>query len=200
MELMARFILGVDEVGRGALAGPVCSVCLALPVGCVPPQGINDSKKLSKKERERLAALLMNEYTYAIGFVSPQNIDKINILQATLWSMKLAVERLQIDRSHVEMVIIDGNQKPSLSYPTQTLVKGDQQEPSIMMASIIAKVIRDNYMQRMMYYYPQYDFGKHVGYPTKKHKEELISFGYSPLHRLSFKIKSPSSSLSVKQH
>ncbi|WDI36950.1 ribonuclease HII [Entomospira culicis] len=186
---MAKYIIGVDEVGRGALAGPVCSVAVAIKVNEIIPFKINDSKKLSKKRIETLAPLIMQRYRYGIGFVSPQTIDKINILQATLLSMQLAVKRLQINHYDSINILVDGNKLPSFDHPAQCIVKGDQQEESIMLASILAKYIRDSYMQRMHHFYSMYNFTQHVGYPTTAHKDAIKKHGYSPIHRLSFQLK-----------
>ncbi|NIZ40169.1 ribonuclease HII [Entomospira entomophila] len=182
------FTIGIDEVGRGSLAGPVCAVAVAITDNHdVPLPSLNDSKKLSAKKREMLATTIMDNFSYGIGWVSPRTIDSINILKATMQAMVLAVERLPTHvKSHIEEIRIDGNQAPKLLYPTKTIIKGDQVEESIMMASIVAKVIRDKYMSAISFFYPEYHFEQHSGYPTQLHREKILEYGKSPIHRISF--------------
>lgn len=191
MAIMAKkFICGIDEVGRGALAGPLCVVALAMPVHSIPPIGINDSKKLSAKKRLKLTKFIIKHYNYGISWVFPETIDRINVLQATLLAMRQAVDRLPHEvTSKVLELLIDGNSEPKISYPSRLIVRGDQSEPSIMMASIVAKVARDHYMQTISSFYPLYEFHRHVGYPTLFHRQAIIKYGYTPIHRLSFRCK-----------
>ncbi|NIZ47322.1 ribonuclease HII [Entomospira nematocerorum] len=182
------FTVGIDEVGRGSLAGPVCAVAVAMKSNhdiLIP--GLNDSKKLSSKKRTILADIIMKNFYYGVGWISPQTIDSINILEATLRAMTLAINRLPHHiTSQIEEILIDGNRSPNVIYPTKTIIKGDQVEESIMMASIVAKVIRDKYMQRISLFYPEYHFEKHSGYPTRLHREKIMQYGKSPIHRISF--------------
>lgn len=175
-------IAGVDEVGRGALAGPV--VAGAVILKDFPIQGIMDSKKLTASKRERLAKDIRREaLAYAIGQASAKEIDTYNILNATLLAMKRAVQNLAIIP---DQVLIDGNCSPILPYPTQTIIRGDQLSPVISAASIFAKVCRDRLMQDLHQHYPQYGFAQHKGYGTAQHQAALWQYGCTPLHRFSF--------------
>lgn len=184
MECLARYIAGIDEVGRGPLAGPVVTAAVILDPNR-PILGLADSKKLTEKRREILADIIKQDaLAWAIGRAEPEEIDQLNILQATLLAMKRAVERLSLVPSHA---LVDGNQAPNLTCPVTTIIKGDQTEPAIAAASIIAKVYRDKEMILMEEYFPGYGFAKHKGYPTKKHQDALMKLGVSEIHRRSFK-------------
>lgn len=176
-------ICGVDEAGRGPLAGPVFAAAVILPEGHII-EGVNDSKKLSEKKREMLFDKIIEECVcYSIGTASEKEIDEINILQATYLAMKRAVEGLEIKPDYV---LIDGNRMPPLDIPAETIVKGDGKSASIAAASIIAKVSRDRYMLELAEKYPQYEFEKHKGYGTKLHYEKIAEHGISDIHRKSF--------------
>ena len=183
-EYSTGYIAGIDEVGRGPLAGPVVTAAVILDPNR-PILGLADSKKLTEKSREILAATIKQDaLAWAIGRAEPEEIDQLNILQATLLAMKRAVESLSIVPSHA---LVDGNQAPNLMCPVTTIIKGDQTEPAIAAASIIAKVSRDKEMILMEEYFPGYGFAKHKGYPTKMHQDALIKLGVSEIHRRSFK-------------
>lgn len=174
---------GVDEAGRGPLAGDVYAAAVILPEGIVI-EGLNDSKKLSGKKRELLYdEIIEKAAAYSVGTASVEEIDSINILQATFLAMKRAVNGLG-DREFT--VLVDGNAVPPLGCEVKTLVKGDGISASIAAASIIAKVERDRYMKRLSEEYPQYMFEKHKGYGTKLHYELINKYGVSPVHRKSF--------------
>ena len=178
------YIAGVDEVGRGPLAGPVVTAAVILDPNR-PILGLADSKKLTEKHRETLAAIIkQHALAWAIGRAEPEEIDQLNILQATLLAMKRAVEALGIEPSHA---LVDGNQAPKLMCSVTTIIKGDQKEPAIAAASIIAKVSRDKEMVLMEESFPGYGFAKHKGYPTKMHQDALMKLGVSEIHRRSFK-------------
>jgi ribonuclease HII len=175
---------GVDEAGRGPLAGPVVAAACILPEGyqlC----GLNDSKKLSEKKRESLYEALMNDsrVSYGIAFVDIDQIDEMNILQATLYAMKKAVENLPTAPS---CLLVDGNQLPDIDITAYPIVKGDSLVLSIAAASILAKVTRDRHMKEMDAQFPEYGFLSHKGYGTKQHVDALKAFGPSPIHRKSF--------------
>lgn len=177
-------VAGVDEVGRGPLAGPVVTAAVILDPN-KPIVGLNDSKKLTEKRREQLEPIIkQNALSWSLGRAEPKEIDQINILQATLLAMKRAVEGLSIQPHHA---LVDGNQAPALTCPVTTIIKGDQSEPAIAAASILAKVARDREMLAMDELYPGYNFAKHKGYPTKLHQQALMELGPSAIHRLSFK-------------
>lgn len=178
-----KFIAGVDEVGRGPLAGPVVSAAVIFDE-LVYIEGINDSKKLTEKEREYLFPLIIQKAaSYAVAAVSHGQIDKINILQASLQAMSMAVKRLKISP---DLILIDGNKTFKSSIPAIAIVKGDSKSFSIAAASIIAKVVRDRMMKRLSEYYPQYLWAKNKGYPTKDHIQAIKMYGICPLHRKSF--------------
>jgi len=177
-------IAGIDEAGRGPLAGPVVSAAVILPATFQDPD-ITDSKKLSPKKRERLFDKIYDRaISVGIGIVDPVEIDRINILQASLLAMAMAVENLIPQPDHL---LIDGNFPIPSELPQQSIIKGDALSISIAAASIVAKVSRDRLMQCYHEYYPQFDFPKHKGYPTKAHKEAIREFGFCPIHRRSFK-------------
>ncbi len=179
-----KLIAGIDEAGRGPLAGPVVSAAVILATTFHDPE-ITDSKKLSPKKRERLFNKIYNRaVAVGIGIVDPVEIDRINILQASLLSMAMAVENLDPQPDHL---LIDGTFPISSELSQQPITKGDALSISIAAASIVAKVSRDRLMQNYHHYYPQFDFPKHKGYPTRAHKEAIREFGFSPIHRRSFK-------------
>lgn len=175
-------IVGVDEAGRGPLVGSVVAGAVILPNDFDLP-GLTDSKKLSEKKRETLYALIIQQCQWAVGGSSPQEIDEINILQATMLAMKRAVENLNIK---YDQVLVDGNRCPELEN-CQSIIKGDLTEPVISAASIIAKVTRDRQMVALDEQYPEYGFAKHKGYGTKVHLQALAEFGAIKYqHRYSF--------------
>lgn len=178
-------LAGIDEAGRGPLAGPVVAAACVLPKGILIC-GIDDSKKLTAVERDALFAALVNTdgVDYAIGIVSSQEIDRINILQATFEAMRIALAGLKVIADYL---LIDGNQLiPKVLTPSKAIIKGDESSQSIAAASILAKKTRDDLMEGYHKLWPEYGFFQHKGYPTKKHLEALVSFGPCPIHRLSF--------------
>jgi len=178
-----QFVCGVDEAGRGPLAGPVCAAAVILPEGHII-EGVNDSKKLSEKKREALFDVIKEEaLSYSIAFASEKEIDEMNILQATYLAMRRAVEGLSVPADYA---MIDGNRIPPLNIPTEYVIKGDAKSMSIAAASILAKVTRDRYMLELADKFPQYQFEKHKGYGTKLHYEMLDAYGPSPIHRQTF--------------
>lgn len=179
-----EYICGVDEAGRGPLAGPVFAAAVILPKGCVI-EGVNDSKKLSEKKRDELFDKIKQEaLCYSIASVDEKVIDEINILNATFLAMEKAVKGLEIKADYA---LIDGNRAPkNLDISVETVVKGDARSASIAAASILAKVSRDRYMLELAEKYPQYCFEKHKGYGTKLHYEMLDEYGPSDIHRQSF--------------
>ena len=179
-----EIICGIDEAGRGPLAGPVCAACVVLPKGEVI-EGVNDSKKLSEKKREALYDVIKEQaLDYSIAFASEKEIDEINILQATFLAMRRAFEGLT--KVKPDIALIDGNGKPGLGITERTVVKGDAKSANISAASILAKVTRDRYMLEMAEKYPQYQFEKHKGYGTKLHYEMIEKYGICEIHRKSF--------------
>ncbi len=182
--LESRLEAGVDEVGRGCLAGPVVAAAVILPPRCAI-EGLHDSKKLSPRQRERLAEAIKSEaLAYAIGEVAPREIDAINILNATFRAMTMAIKHLSIEP---EYLLIDGNRfRSELQIPYETLVGGDDRVASIAAASILAKTYRDALMCRLAEEYPQYDWHHNMGYGTRKHIEAIHKWGTTPYHRLSF--------------
>ncbi len=185
-ELKARgysLICGIDEAGRGPLAGPVFAAAVILPEG-LEDLGINDSKKLSEKKRDLLFEQIKEKaVAWSVASASEREIDEINILNATFLAMKRAVEGLSL---RPEIALVDGNRKPGTGIEELTLVKGDAKSISIAAASILAKVSRDRYLLELDRQYPQYQFAKHKGYPTKLHYEMIKAHGVSPIHRRSF--------------
>lgn len=176
-------ICGVDEAGRGPLAGDVYAAAVILPENC-DIKGLDDSKKLSEKRRNALFAEIQKKaVAFCIATASVAEIEKYNILQASLLAMKRAVAGLQIKPDYV---LIDGNQLPKLEIPMECLVKGDATSASIAAASVLAKVARDTYMTEQAKLYPQYSFEKHKGYGTAEHRKLLLQNGACPIHRLSF--------------
>lgn len=178
-----KSVCGVDEAGRGPLAGPVFAAAVILPENCVI-EGLNDSKKLSEKKREALFDVIKEKaISWSVASVDEKVIDEINILQATYLAMKNAVEGLDVPADYA---LIDGNRMPPIEINGETVVKGDAKSMSIAAASILAKVSRDRFMLELDKEYPQYQFAKHKGYGTKLHYERLTEHGVSPCHRMSF--------------
>ena len=178
-----RCICGVDEAGRGPLAGPVCAAAVILPPNLQIP-GLDDSKKLSDKRRRELFPVIKQEaIAYAIAFADHTEIDEINILQATYLAMQRALDQLHV---RPEMALIDGNRAKDFGLPVQTVVHGDSLSASIAAASILAKVTRDDYMLQMAQVYPHYGFEIHKGYGTKAHYTALDAHGACEIHRMSF--------------
>ena len=176
-----KLIAGVDEVGRGCIAGPVIASVVIL-INHVP--GLRDSKKLTTLQRNKLSTLIMQNSYFSFGTASVQEIDEINILQASLLAMKRAILNLSVKP---EKVLIDGVHKPDLDLDTQTIIGGDSLVDEISAASIIAKVYRDNLMIEIDKKYPEYGFSKHKGYGTKEHKQAILNYGSTPIHRVTFK-------------
>lgn len=178
-----KLICGIDEAGRGPLAGPVCAAAVILPEHAEIP-GLNDSKKLSDKKRRELMPLIKEQaLAYGIAFASEAEIDEINILQATFLAMKRALELLNIQP---DLVLVDGNRDPNLGLTTETVVHGDSLSANIAAASVLAKVTRDDLMIELAEKYPQYGFEVHKGYGTKVHYQALEQFGPCEIHRQSF--------------
>lgn len=178
-----NLICGVDEAGRGPLAGPVCAAAVIMPEGLII-EGVNDSKKLTAKKREKLFDIIKNEAVcYSVAFASASEIDEINILNATHLAMNRAVEGLE---KAPEVVLVDGNSLPKWYYNSEAIVKGDAVCHSIACASILAKVSRDRLMLLEAEKYPQYSFEKHKGYGTKVHVQALKEYGPCPIHRKTF--------------
>ncbi len=177
-------ICGVDEAGRGPLAGPVCAAAVILPEDTVI-EGLDDSKKLSEKKRERLYdEIIERAVAYCVAYGTLEEIESVNILEATFIAMNRAIDGLKVKP---DFAIIDGNRVPKgIKIPCATLVKGDSKSMSVAAASILAKVTRDRLMLTYDEKYPQYNFKKHKGYGTKEHTELLKQYGPSPIHRLSF--------------
>lgn len=176
-------ICGVDEAGRGPLAGPVYAAAVILPRDLEIP-GLTDSKKLSDKKRRELFPIIQEQaVAFGIGVASEKEIDEINILQATFLAMKRALEKLSV---RPDLALIDGNRETDFGVPAKTVVKGDSLSASIAAASILANVSRDDYMMELAQKYPQYGFDIHKGYGTKAHYQALREFGPSEVHRMTF--------------
>ena len=176
-------LCGVDEAGRGPLAGPVCAAAVMLPRGHVI-EGLNDSKKLTEKRREELYDVIRSEsVSYGIAFASVEEIETLNILGATFLAMNRALKQLS---PAPELALIDGNRTKGIEVPARCVVKGDSKCADIAAASVLAKVTRDRYMLEMAEKYPQYHFEQHKGYGTTLHYAALREFGPSPIHRMSF--------------
>ena len=176
-------ICGVDEAGRGPLAGPVYAAAVILPRGLVI-EGLNDSKKLTEKRREALYDVIVEQaVAYGIGSADEKEIDEINILQATFLAMRRAIARLSV---RPDLALIDGNRDSDFGVPAETVVGGDGKSANIAAASILAKVTRDRVMLEYAEQYPQYGFDVHKGYGTKRHYEALREYGPCPIHRQSF--------------
>lgn len=178
-----EYVCGVDEAGRGPLAGPVCAAAVILPKGMII-EGVNDSKKLTEKKREALFDVICDSaLSYSIVFAEVEEIEEVNILRATMNAMKRAVENLDIK---ADFAYIDGNTMPPIGINGECIVKGDAKSMSVACASILAKVSRDRLMLKYAEEYPQYAFEKHKGYGTKVHTEAIREYGPCPIHRPSF--------------
>ena len=178
-----KVICGVDEAGRGPLAGPVCAAAVILPEHLEIP-GLTDSKKLTDKKRRELFPIIKEQaIAYGIGLASEKEIDEINILQATFLAMERALGELSV-KPH--LALIDGNREKDFGIPVKTIVKGDSLSMNIAAASILAKVTRDDLMMEMAQTYPEYGFDVHKGYGTKAHYAALTQHGPSPIHRMTF--------------
>ena len=178
-----KVICGVDEAGRGPLAGPVCAAAVILPANLEIP-GLTDSKKLTdKKRRELFPVIKESAIAYGIGFATEQEIDEINILQATFLAMQRALDQLQVKP---DLALIDGNREKDFGISVKTVVKGDSLSANIAAASVLAKVTRDDLMVEMAEKYPEYGFEIHKGYGTKAHYAALTEHGPCPAHRMSF--------------
>lgn len=178
-----KLICGVDEAGRGPLAGPVCAAAVILPQHVDIP-GLNDSKKLTDKRRRELFPIIKEQaIAYGIGLASHEEIDRINILQATYLAMERALAQLEVEP---ELALIDGNRTKDFGLPVETVVKGDSLSASIAAASVLAKVTRDDLMLEAAEAFPQYQFDVHKGYGTKAHYEALRTYGPCPIHRMTF--------------
>ena len=182
-ELGHKIICGVDEAGRGPLAGPVFAAAVILPEG-LEIEGVTDSKKLSEKKREKLFEIIKeNAVAWCVASASVEEIESMNILRADLLAMKRAVEGLSVK---ADFAMIDGNQLPDLEIESEAIVGGDALSESIAAASILAKVSRDHLMKELAAKYPQYGFEKHKGYGTKAHREAILEYGPCEIHRMSF--------------
>lgn len=178
-----QLVCGVDEAGRGPLAGPVCAAAVILPKHLVIP-GLDDSKKLSDKRRRELFPMIKEQaVAFGIGLASHEEIDELNILQATFLAMERAIAQLQVKP---EYALIDGNREKDFGLPVKTVVKGDSLSANIAAASVLAKVTRDVLMEEMALQYPGYGFEIHKGYGTKAHYEALRTLGACPIHRMTF--------------
>lgn len=178
-----KSVCGVDEAGRGPLAGPVCAAAVILPEGVII-DGVNDSKKLSEKKRESLFDVIREQaLSYSIAHATVDEIEEINILNATMLAMRRAIDGLDIKADYA---MIDGNKIPPLDIDAECIVKGDAKSMSIACASILAKVSRDRLLYKYAEEYPMYGFDKHKGYGTKVHREAILKYGPCPYHRKSF--------------
>ncbi len=176
-------VAGVDEAGRGPLAGSVYAAAVILPFG-TEIEGLNDSKKLSEAKREKLFDIITGKaVAYGIASASEKEIDGINILEATFLAMNRALKQIE---GSFDLALIDGNRNKGIEYPSVTVIKGDALCADIAAASILAKVSRDRYMYTMAEKYPQYGFEKHKGYGTKLHYENIAKYGACPIHRMTF--------------
>ncbi len=175
---------GVDEAGRGPLAGPVVAAAVVLPDDC-EIEGLDDSKKLTQSKREKIfKEIKAISISYALGIVEPEEIDRVNILRAALLAMEISVKKLT---TKPDYLLIDGNHRTSLMLIQETIVKGDSKSCSIAAASILAKVTRDSIMEEYHSIYPQYNFKSHKGYPTKEHYRAIREHGPCPIHRKTFR-------------
>jgi len=186
-------LCGIDEAGRGPLAGPVCAAAVILPDN-FPIDLLNDSKKLTAVRRDKARRVICEKaLAWGIGWASHTEIDEINILQASLLAMRRAFDDM-LKRADLPLganitAIVDGNKVPDLPVPCSAMVKADAKVHEVMAASILAKTERDAYMDKMALLYPQYGYEKHKGYPTKTHRELVLKYGPSPIQRLSFKVR-----------
>lgn len=188
-----RIEAGCDEAGRGCLAGPVVAAAVVLPDDFADER-LNDSKQLTERQRNALRAIVEHDaVAWAVAFVQPEEIDKINILQASILAMHRAVAQLSVKP---DFLLVDGNRfNPYPGIPHQCIVKGDATFMSIAAASILAKTHRDEYMARIAADYPQYGWGRNKGYPTRDHRAAIAAYGTTPHHRLSFRLLDPQLSL-----
>ena len=178
-----KSVCGVDEAGRGPLPGPVCAAAVILPEGVII-DGVNDSKKLSEKKRESLFDVIREQaLSYSIAYATVDEIEEINILNATMLAMRRAIDGLDIKADYA---MIDGNKIPPIDIDAECIVKGDAKSMSIACASILAKVSRDRLLYKYAEEYPMYGFDKHKGYGTKAHREAILKYGPCPYHRKSF--------------
>lgn len=178
-----KFVCGIDEAGRGPLAGPVCAAAVILPDNLII-DGVNDSKKLTEKKREELYDVIIEKsVAYSIAFSTVEEIERFNILNATMSAMQHAVQNLDVK---ADFAMVDGNRLPALDIPSQCIIKGDTRSMSIACASILAKVTRDRLMLEYAQKYPQYFFEKHKGYGTKLHTDMILQYGACEIHRPSF--------------
>lgn len=178
-----KSVCGVDEAGRGPLAGPVCAAAVILPEGVII-DGVNDSKKLSEKKRESLFDVIREQaLSYSIAYATVDEIEEINILNSTMLAMRRAIDSLDIKADYA---MIDGNKIPPIDIDAECIVKGDAKSMSIACASILAKVSRDRLLYKYAEEYPMYGFDKHKGYGTKVHREAILKYGPCPYHRKSF--------------
>ena len=178
-----KSVCGVDEAGRGPLAGPVCAAAVILPEGVII-DGVNDSKKLSEKKRESLFDVIREQaLSYSIAYATVDEIEEINILNATMLAMRRAIDGLDMKADYA---MIDGNKIPPIDIDAVCIVKGDAKSMSIACASILAKVSRDRLLYKYAEEYPMYGFDKHKGYGTKVHREAILKYGPCPYHRKSF--------------
>ena len=176
-------ICGVDEAGRGCLAGPVCAAAVILPFG-LEIEGLNDSKQLSEKQRERLYEVITRKaLAWGVGWAEVEEIERLNILRATFLAMNRAIESLNIKP---DIALIDGNRNAGITYPSRCLVDGDALSASVAAASIVAKVSRDRLMRLLDREHPEYGFAANKGYGTKAHREAILLRGACPIHRASF--------------
>ncbi len=185
-DINSDLICGIDEAGRGPLAGPVVASAVILPRNqdiIKQLSGLDDSKKLTDKKKDHFFDLIQNSCHVGVGQATPEEIDNINILQGTFLAMRRALNNLP---QKPEYALVDGNQDPSLGIPTQTIIKGDSRSLSIAAASVIAKVTRDRIMKNLHSQYPYYGWESNAGYPTKAHLEGIETHGITPHHRLSF--------------
>ena len=179
-------VCGTDEAGRGPLAGRVYAAAVILPDGLYI-EGLNDSKKLTEKKREKLFEIIKSEaLSYGIAYATAAEIDELNILNASLLAMRRAIDMLD---PKPDFVLVDGNQTRGFTIPAKAVVKGDAVSPSIAAASILAKVSRDRSCLELDAKYPEYGFAKHKGYPTKEHYEAIKKYGITPDHRRSFRLE-----------
>lgn len=179
----SRIIAGVDEAGRGPLAGPVIAAAVILDPAR-PIEGLADSKKLTEKRREKLFnEIRQHALAWSVARATVSEIDEINILQASMLAMQRAVSKLKVAPTYV---LVDGNRCPIFACEAEAIIKGDQKEPAISAASIVAKVLRDRLMLFLHRHYPEYQFNKHKGYPTAAHVQALKEHGVSRVHRLTF--------------
>ena len=181
-------LCGIDEAGRGPIAGPVCAAAVVLPKD-FPFEVLADSKMLTEKKRG-VAELVIKEHALAWGVAwsNPSEIDRINILNATMAAMQRAFMRVERKLGHIDLILVDGNKAPRLGVPCQAIIKGDDSVFEIMAASILAKVARDRLMATLGERYPEYGYAVHKGYPTPAHREACRKFGPSPIQRMSFKL------------